>query len=481
MAGQNIIDLYFPSVLTPFKQLDPQKVADAFQQAFNLIYQISPPSGSTATSKLLENLGFIDQFNIKLGTQQVILTGENWNASTSGTTWNAHTLTYKGNAFDIAAGSTTNKFVYWQFASPSAYKTSATYPTLGADDWIIGVWDTGGTNQFYPLWNTQFAPAFISTALIADASITTAKIQDLAVSNAKIANLAVTDAKIQDLSASKITTGTLAASVSITLTRSDTVPSVLIWASTGQMSADVSTQTFSFVPTSDNAKSILFGTSTNRWVNIGMAASGGYNLYTYSGGSINGGIQVIAGSSVALLSNLTHSVQITTTDFSPAPDATIDLGTSSFRFKDGWFTGTITTGAHAARITNTYDIGTSGTKFKDGWFAGTITAATLNPTGLGTNGLAFYNGSALATSTNITWDGTKLALASGKHFEPASAYGIWTNAVTGFGFNDAGGSGIVGYHNSTEIFTVNTGGSTKIYINGVYYTLSVSGGVVNAT
>lgn len=43
--GQNLTDIYYPSVLTPFKELDAQKVDDAIRRAYDLIYKISP-SGS---------------------------------------------------------------------------------------------------------------------------------------------------------------------------------------------------------------------------------------------------------------------------------------------------------------------------------------------------------------------------------------------------------------------------------------------------
>lgn len=52
MSGQNKQDFYYPSVLDSYKRLDSGKVDEAIRRAYDIIYQISPPTGSTATSIL---------------------------------------------------------------------------------------------------------------------------------------------------------------------------------------------------------------------------------------------------------------------------------------------------------------------------------------------------------------------------------------------------------------------------------------------
>jgi len=194
---------FIPKVRDAFGKLSAGKVDEAIRRAYEMIYEINPTGGGGVASDLLNNQEFIDQFNIKLDSGIVLLQNQTFSASTAALNWNTHKLTYKGTRYDITAANTTNKFIWWAFTEPAKYQSSATFPTMTNDDFLIAVYDaTAGT--VFEFWNAQATSvSYISTALIVDASITTAKIADLAVSNAKIASLAAT----------KITTGTLTATV----------------------------------------------------------------------------------------------------------------------------------------------------------------------------------------------------------------------------------------------------------------------------
>lgn len=376
---QNTIDQYYPSVLTPFKKLDPSGVDEAIRRAYDLIYKISPPGdGSDADLyKKFITTGFIDAFQIKLETKQVVLTHETFVGTADGINWNGHQLSYHGTQYDIAAGSAANKFIYWQAASPNAYKSAATFPTLGVNDFLIAIWDTGGTNSAYEIWGLQLAPAFISTALIVDASITTAKIANLAVSTAKIADLAVTNAKISDLSASKITTGTLAASVAVTLTRSDTVPATLVFGSTATMWADVTgggagAGSLNVIPISDNVSAFTVGDPTHHWNQINFyPGSNGFSITSTSGSSFQSRFEW-TGSLVLLWDDLSNNI-------------IIDPGAAKTLY---------------ANATNVWDIGKTGTRWKNAYFTGTVDATLAFQVSTSGSGLLLGSTESIIYTTN---------------------------------------------------------------------------------
>lgn len=217
-------DLYYPSVLTPDMKLDGGKVSDAFRRVFDELYRINPPVGARTPSVILESPGFIDQFTINLDTDVFMLSGEIWNSSTAGVSWNEHTLTYGGTAYTIAPGGpTTNKFIYWTLQDANKYSSSATFPTLdfinpasgGVASGLVGVWNASD-GKFYPFWGTKLAPAFISTALIEDAAITNAKIVSLQASKITAGTLDVGVIYAGSISVSQLTAGTLSVTATIT-------------------------------------------------------------------------------------------------------------------------------------------------------------------------------------------------------------------------------------------------------------------------
>jgi len=131
----------------------------------------------------------------KINVNTIILKGALWtdNSSTKYISWNAHTVVYGGQSYDIQAGTTNLKYVYW-LGSGTTYSTSDTNPTaslLGDHGFVIAtnVGSDGNASGIHDLaWNG-----------LANAVIGTAWIQ----------NAAITNAKVSDLSADKITAGTI--------------------------------------------------------------------------------------------------------------------------------------------------------------------------------------------------------------------------------------------------------------------------------
>jgi hypothetical protein len=51
--------------------------------------------------------------------------------------WTASTVVYKGVTYAVSSGNTANPWICWKLASPTAFSTSAGFPTLGSDDFIV--------------------------------------------------------------------------------------------------------------------------------------------------------------------------------------------------------------------------------------------------------------------------------------------------------------------------------------------------------
>lgn len=421
-------DLFYPNVLTPDLQINAGAVQDAFRRAFDAIYKINPPTGSRQPSSVLSTPGFIDQFTVNLANNVVTLSGETWNANTTAVNWNAHTLTYHGTAYNIAAGSSTTKYIFWQLANSGVYQNSNTFPDLSGvnpadgstSDALIAVFDSA-SGKLYPYWSSKLAVSFIATALIVDAAITTAKIANLAVSTAQIADaaistakiqdLAVTNAKINDLSATKITTGTLAASVSITLTRSDSVPAQLIWQSTATMSADVSSSTLSLVPNADNANGLTFGGAnrfSNRWGAIVMETGNtGFFVTAYDGTNYQK-LQVLGTSTNIYTAQSggfdTTKYSFDTSVFQYSSDNAVAIGGPSNRWKNLYI------GNYVLLGTGTTDLSLSTPFYVNVANNGGFAAASAS-SNASTISFAIIGGSYGALSTGKTGSGTVLPLA----------------------------------------------------------------------
>lgn len=119
-----------------------------------------------------------------------VLDADSWtnNSPTStAISWNAHSVWLNGTSYAIAAGNTTDTYIYWENLSGS-YSTSNTHPgaTLVTDqDFIIG---TNASGVFKRAWGA---------------------IPNQAIGSAYIQNAAIQDAHVDDLSAAKIRAGTI--------------------------------------------------------------------------------------------------------------------------------------------------------------------------------------------------------------------------------------------------------------------------------
>jgi len=100
-----------------------------------------------------------------------VLTGNPWSNNTPSAgyvSWSTHDLYYNGNKYSIAAGSTSDNYIFWNNTDTS-YLTSQELPTLGPGDFLIGQ-NTSGT--FIAAWtssvNTVIGSAYIKQAAIID-------------------------------------------------------------------------------------------------------------------------------------------------------------------------------------------------------------------------------------------------------------------------------------------------------------------------
>jgi len=124
----------------------------------------------------------IDNFAVtatKIYSKIIILNNDVWTSNSPGggsISWNAHQLVYNGNTYNISAGSTAYKYVYW-LAMDTAYTVSNTHPG-GTDVFVIA---TNQSGIYCTVWNAS-ANMVIGTAFILDAAIVNAKIADCSVS-----------------------------------------------------------------------------------------------------------------------------------------------------------------------------------------------------------------------------------------------------------------------------------------------------------
>lgn len=157
----------------------------------------------------------------KMYNNTIILDSDVWTNNSPGAgsiAWNAHSIVYGGASYVIAAGSTSDYYVYWN-TGDAVYTTGNTHPVLGDGGFMIAV-NKNGTHTL--VWNSS-ANMVIGTAFISNLAVTEAKINSLAVTQAKIgllavgtaqlANLAVTNAKVSDMSVAKLTAGTIQSKV----------------------------------------------------------------------------------------------------------------------------------------------------------------------------------------------------------------------------------------------------------------------------
>ena len=127
-----------------------------------------------------------------------------WSYDSNEIVWTSGQLAYKGTVYDIPSGSTSDTYVYWDVLAPTSFQHSSSRPSVGADIWLMGYFDSVN-NEVHPAYQNKIIHAGILQA----SSITA----DLIGANEIIANVAnikdsiIQSAKIISLDASKIKVG----------------------------------------------------------------------------------------------------------------------------------------------------------------------------------------------------------------------------------------------------------------------------------
>jgi hypothetical protein len=102
-----------------------------------------------------------------LNLKYPFISGDVWtdnNPSAGSVSWNAHTLTYAGITYNIAAGSTSNYFIYWN--GGSTYQTSNTPPALTDGQFIIATNRLGTHSAAYNKVNSTIDATQINVGVI---------------------------------------------------------------------------------------------------------------------------------------------------------------------------------------------------------------------------------------------------------------------------------------------------------------------------
>jgi hypothetical protein len=360
----------------------------------------------------------------------------------------------------------------------------------------------------------------VTTGEIQALAIDTGRLANDAVTTAKIANLAVTNAKIDTIDASKIITGTLAASVEITLTSHDTTPAKLKWSSNGAMYSDVSNSVLYLEPLTDAGSYLYLGADNH--------SKGWHEIRAYTNHATSSTIKLAAHNTASATSTFVRinsnnpagsQVEVSIDDggqYSFAGAAFYgpgqNLGDSSLKWQHAWFSGDLH--IHGLSYSWPTSHATSGYVLTNNG-SGTLTwAAGGGGGGISGSGTASYitafAGSSSVADSSLYNDGSSNIINGGTSTDTGVTTSfITTGAAHGFvcavsssntaygSFTVAPGAGYVSVHsgksgsgtaldlafhvNGAEAARFTTGGGCKLKIGGTLYTLSVVGGVVNAT
>jgi len=189
--------------------------------------------------------------------QIILVSGDVWtdNSPVAGSiSWNAHQVVYNGATFNIAAGSTSNAYIYWNGAS-SSYSTSPTPPALADGQFIIAT-NIGGAHS---LAYNHIANQQISGTQIAGSTITAG--------NMVVGTITAASAIISSIDASVITVNSLR-SINVQSAAFVTHGTYLTAATTGGVGTVTVDNTVDF-PASGSAE--IIGILNDR------------NIFTYSG------------------------------------------------------------------------------------------------------------------------------------------------------------------------------------------------------
>jgi hypothetical protein len=80
-----------------------------------------------------------------------IISGTLGSGSPGYISWTSVVVQYKGVQYSITNGTTNSQWVYWQLASPTVFSTAASFPSLGVDDYVVGL-NVSGT--FVSVWSS---------------------------------------------------------------------------------------------------------------------------------------------------------------------------------------------------------------------------------------------------------------------------------------------------------------------------------------
>jgi len=221
---------------------DPPTTRVAFVQADHFVFEAEPgtkyyiaiaavdpfgPGGFRAGSKSSSASATTRSLQLKDYDLDLPLTKDIAWSTDGKAIWTSGTLTYKGTVYNIAGGSTTDKYIWWdKNDTPTTFHHSDTRPPIGSDVWLMAFYDQSN-DEVYPAFQNKIMHAGLlqassitadliganeiitQSANIKDGVIENAKIADAAITNAKIADATITAAKIHDLNADQITTGKL--------------------------------------------------------------------------------------------------------------------------------------------------------------------------------------------------------------------------------------------------------------------------------
>jgi hypothetical protein len=119
-----------------------------------------------------------NQFAIQQGTFT------NDTPNTNSVTWAGIVVEYKGGQYRIDNGNTSNKWIYWELATPTVFASSASIPTITEDLIVVGVNLTG---EWHPGWKAGqgIQSELIAGTIIAD-EVTAGAIDGMTITGAVI-------------------------------------------------------------------------------------------------------------------------------------------------------------------------------------------------------------------------------------------------------------------------------------------------------
>lgn len=132
--------------------------------------------------------------------------------------WTDCHVVYQGTDYTISNSSTSNKYIYWVSATPSSFQTSNTKPSLGANDCLVAVNESGSAVVVLVPGKMRsgayLMDGTVGTNEIGSSAVTSAKLAASAVGSSHISDGAVVSNKIADgaVVGSKIGAGAVATS-----------------------------------------------------------------------------------------------------------------------------------------------------------------------------------------------------------------------------------------------------------------------------